>query len=88
MVRVDLLGTTFAVESDERPEYVQELVDYFAARVREIERTVKTPDTVKQAILAALLVTDELFRERRGATVVADTTSALVEVLDRSLRES
>lgn len=85
MVRVDLLGTSFAVESDEEPEYMQRLVAYYAGRVKEIERGVKTNDRLKQAILAALLVTDELFRERRGATEVERATADLLHFIDKSL---
>ncbi len=93
MMRIDLLGTSFQVQSDEDPEYVEEILEYYRARIAEIEETVATGDPLKKAILAALLVTDELFRCRSGGagTAVAGEmeliTRRLLERLDDALTE-
>lgn len=65
MVRIELLGTSFTIDADESPEYLNDLVDYLRSQVQEIEKTVATSDPLKKAILAALLVTDELFQEQQ-----------------------
>lgn len=67
-MRIELLGTSFQIQSDEDPEYVREILDYYQARIQEIEQSVATGDPLKKAILAALLVTDELFRHRHEGT--------------------
>lgn len=66
MMRIDLLGVSFQIQSDEDPAYVEEILGYYRARIQEIEETVATGDPLKKAILAALLVTDELYRCRSG----------------------
>ena len=63
-MRIELLGASFQIQSDESPEYIESLLDHFRSRISQIEHTVATGDPLKKAILAALLVTDELFAER------------------------
>lgn len=64
-MRIELLGASFQIQSDESPEYIEQLLEHFRSRVDQIEQTVATGDPLKKSILAALLVTDELFSERR-----------------------
>ena len=66
MTRIELLGASFQIQSDESPEYIERLLRHYRSRVIEIERSVTTGDPLKKAILAALLVTDELFRHQSG----------------------
>jgi cell division protein ZapA len=99
MMRIELLGTSFQIQSDESPEYVERILSYYRDRVSDIETSVATGDPLKKAILAALLVTDELFRERASqtpgdATIPADhareierITTSLIERIDSSLEE-
>lgn len=99
VIRIELLGTSFQIQSDESPEYVTRLLTHYRARVAEIERTVPTGDALKKAILAALLVTDELYQERAGQTVPTSApgpeqlaemeriTNRIIERLDSALPE-
>lgn len=73
MTRIELLGTSFQIQSDESPEYLERLLRHFGDRVDEIERSVSTGDPLKKAILAALLVTDELFRAESGSPPRTDS---------------
>lgn len=66
MMRIELLGVSFQIQSDEDPAYIEEILGYYRERIAEIEQSVATGDPLKKAILAALLVTDELFRSRSG----------------------
>jgi len=65
-MRIDLLGASFQIQSDESPEYIDRLLTHFRSRIEQIEQSVATADPLRKAILAALLVTDELFSERDG----------------------
>jgi cell division protein ZapA (FtsZ GTPase activity inhibitor) len=96
MMRIDLLGTSFQIKSDESPEYIGRLLDHYRARIDQIERTVATGDPLKKAILAALLVTDELFSQRDGqgsdsldlgshAQEIEEITTRLLSQLDETL---
>jgi cell division protein ZapA (FtsZ GTPase activity inhibitor) len=85
MMRIDLLGVSFQIQSDEDPEYVEKILGYYRDRIQEIEDTVATGDPLKKAILAALLVTDELFRCREEKT--DPTLTGEVEAITRRLLE-
>jgi len=99
MMRIELLGTSFQIQSDESPEYVERILTYYRDRVSDIETSVATGDPLKKAILAALLVTDELFRERSKPTGTDPTipedhareieriTTSLIERIDSSLED-
>lgn len=90
MMRIELLGTSFQIQSDESPEYIERVLAYYTARVEEIERTVATSDPLKKAILAALLVTDELFARRdtdKDAQEIEQITSRLLARLDATVGE-
>ncbi len=100
-MRIELLGTSFQIQSDESPEYIEKILNHYSDRVREIESSVATGDPLKKAILAALLVTDELFRERdhkttppRGVNLPADhvaeiekITLSLIDKIDSTFPE-
>lgn len=101
MMRIELLGTSFQIQSDESPEYVERILNHYTERVREIESSVATGDPLKKAILAALLVTDELYRERdenhtrprstgippEQAAEIEKITVSLIEKIDSTFPE-
>jgi cell division protein ZapA (FtsZ GTPase activity inhibitor) len=63
-MRIELLGTSFTIHTDEDPERVRDLVDYYKTKVQEIQGSVSTSDPLKIAILAGLLSADEVFKAR------------------------
>lgn len=85
MMRIELLGTSFQIQSDEDPSYIEEILAYYRERIGEIESTVATTDPLKKAILAALLVTDELFRTRAPQSEAA--VAGEIDVITRRLLE-
>lgn len=70
-MRIELLGQSFTIRSDEDPEYLGDLVDYYATKLQEVRDSVDTTDPVKLAILAGLITVDELFQAREDAGVSA-----------------
>lgn len=98
-MKIELLGTSFTLQSDEDPEYLDELVRYVAGKISEIKSTVSTRDNLKIAILAAVLLADELFKERehrnnreagddRTADEVNRIADALIARIDTTLGEA
>lgn len=98
MMRIELLGASFQIQSDESPEYIEQLLEHFRSRVEQIEQTVATGDPLKKSILAALLVTDELFSDRQNrassgsvhiapedADEIAQITSRIISEIDATL---
>jgi cell division protein ZapA (FtsZ GTPase activity inhibitor) len=85
-VELSLLGQTLTVRTEAPPEYIRQLAAYLEERVTEL-RGAGIKDPLASLTLAALDITDELFRAREDKTnqdgVVNTRLSALVEILDR-----
>jgi len=63
-LKVKILGTVFAIQSAEKQEYLEEIIQYYKQKVQEINEKAPATDPLKAAILAGLNVTDELFKEK------------------------
>jgi cell division protein ZapA (FtsZ GTPase activity inhibitor) len=85
-VELSLLGQTLTVRTEASPDYVRQLAAYLEERVTELTRS-GIKDPMAALTLAALDITDELFRARedkaRQDGDVKNRLGALVEILDR-----
>jgi cell division protein ZapA (FtsZ GTPase activity inhibitor) len=85
-VELSLLGQTLTVRTEASPEYVRQLAAYLEDRVAQLARG-GIKDTLAALTLAALDITDELFRARedkaRQDGDVHMRLGALVEMLER-----
>ena len=66
-IPIHVLGTSFTIQTDESPDYVSSLVDYVTSKINALEKSVSTKDTLRLAVLASILITDELFKERNNS---------------------
>lgn len=85
-VELSLLGQTLTVRTEATPEYVRQLAAFLEERVGELTRS-GIKDPMAALTLAALDITDELFRAREERTKqdgdVHTRLGALVDILDR-----
>ena len=85
-VELSLLGQALTIRTEATPEYVRQLAAYIEERVGELSRS-GIKDPMAALTLAALDITDELFRVRedraRQDGDVNTRLGALVEILDR-----
>jgi len=80
-VTVTILGTEYLIKGDADPDYIRKMARYVDDKMREIQQVSSGGSSlVKISILAALSITDELFRER------ADRES-LISGIDRKATE-
>jgi cell division protein ZapA len=63
-VEVEIAGQKLVIKSDEGPRYVQELADYVDAQLRQIAGGRSTLNLQRIALLVAIQIADELFREK------------------------
>ena len=63
-VNVEIAGQTLSIRSDEGPDYVQELANYVDAHLRELSGSRRTFSLQRTALLVAMQIADELFREK------------------------
>jgi cell division protein ZapA len=89
LVPVEIGGQTYPIRTDLDPAYVGRLAAYVDDRVRALSDATPTGDPIRLAVLAALNITDELFRcrdaSRARSGAIAERAQELEEILDRVL---
>lgn len=63
-VSVEIAGQRLSIRSDEGPEYVQELADYVDGHLRSLTGGRRSVSLQRMALLVAVQIADELFREK------------------------
>ncbi|MEW5814136.1 MAG: cell division protein ZapA [Spirochaetota bacterium] len=94
-VRLQILGTSFTIQVDEDPDYLNQLVAYVNTKIENVETTITGKNPLRTAIVTALLITDELFKERKNnankQALIQDSEEAerlakqIIEKIDKSL---
>ena len=62
--KVDILGASFTIKSEDPPEHIKQLVDYLERQIGSVQQAMPLVDPLKVAVVAALNIVDELFKER------------------------
>jgi cell division protein ZapA len=78
---VTIYGQEYTVRSDGDAEYVRRIASYLDARMREVAKQSNQVTSLRVAILAALNITDELFRVREIGSGEAETLRARADDL-------
>lgn len=61
-VKVTIVGEEYTIRSDTPPEHTRAVAEYLDSAIKRVLHGGQVVDTQKAAILAALQITDELFR--------------------------
>lgn len=89
--RVEICDRIYAITGAIDEEYLERLSAYVDGKMREIQESSRTVDTVKVAVMAALNIADELFQQRnqaeRADAAIADRSSRCSDMLDAVLPE-
>ena len=87
--RVEIFGSEYHIRADADADYVKTVAAFVDAKMSEIAQNQSLVSSTKVAILAAINIADELFKERRKREQteqdVSEKAQALSEVLTRSL---
>lgn len=67
-LQIDLLGTSFVIQSDETSEYLTSVYNQYKRTIKQIEAKSGITDQLKIAIIAGILLTDELYKEKTKHT--------------------
>lgn len=84
-VEVEIAGQKLVIKSDEGPGYVQELADYVDAQLRQIAGGRSTLNLQRIALLVAIQIADELFREKDLHRQFRTRVEAKLAALDLAL---
>jgi cell division protein ZapA len=88
-VSVEIFGQRYPIRSSLDAEYIKRLATYVDGKIRAAGDSAPSTDPVRLAVLAALNIADELFRQletsRASAGTVAERAEELERLLDRVL---
>ncbi len=65
-LKINLLGTSFTIQSDESQEYMDQLLRHYKKKVEETRNTVGVTDPLKLSILSGLFLVDDLYKAPAG----------------------
>jgi len=89
-VAVTIAGHRFTLRSDEEERMVKEMAAHVDRHLRELQKQTRAADTQSLAILTALQITEELWKERRQHAElrkkVGDKGRALLQFIEREGR--
>jgi cell division protein ZapA len=89
-VAVTIAGHRFTLRSDEDDRLVKEMAAHVDRHLRELQKQTRASDTQSLAILTALQITEELWKERRELAElrkqVRDKGRALLQFIEREGR--
>jgi cell division protein ZapA len=89
-VTVQIAGVRYALKTEEDDRWVKSVASFVEEKIREAQKRARTPDTQAAAVLTALQIAEELFREREGASElrrkIREKSQSLLDSLTREAR--
>ena len=85
VTKVSIVGEEYKVRSDVAPEHTKAVAAYLDREIRKVLGANSLMETHKAAILAAMSITDELFRERTTTRIVEEELRGLNNDVRRML---
>ncbi len=84
-VKVTIVGEEYTIRSDEPADHTRAVAVYVDQMMRGVMNAGPTVESRKAAILAALQITDELFKSRDGVEKMAERMRGISSELRRLL---
>ena len=84
-VKVTIVGQELTIRSDATPEHTREVAAYVDKTIRAIMNSGAVVESNRAAVLAALQITDELFRARNAHQELNASMDALSAEIRRGL---
>ena len=88
-IAIEVFGHRFSLQGEGDEAYFHELAEYVDAQMRTLAKQTRTSTPTKLALLAAINVTDQLFRQQRqkdsGESEMERRAQLLVETIDEHL---
>ena len=72
VIQINILGTSFALKAEEDLPYLEKIRDYYKNVCDEIQKNDGIQDQKQTAVLAGILIADELYKEKQKAVEAKD----------------
>lgn len=73
VVKVNIFGTEYPIKGESNAEYIQDVASYVNNKMIEIEKNLTVKSSLKVAILTAMNIADELYKEREEKNKLLST---------------
>lgn len=73
VIQINVLGTSFALRAEEELPYLEKIRDYYKNVCDEIQKNDGIQDQKQTAVLAGILIADELFKEKQKTIDAKDS---------------
>jgi cell division protein ZapA len=89
-LKIEILGTTFTVQSTADPDYLADITAYVREKIEEVKQHYTFADPLKISLIAALNMADDLFKEREGRSPglrgeISQAAQRLIDSIDEEL---
>ena len=88
VTQVEIFGQTYSVRAEGESSYIHDLARFVDSRMKEVAEQTATVDTTKIAILAALNISDDLYRVEKNRMDNPSDAVARAERLIRKLDDA
>lgn len=88
VLKVNIYGTEYPIRGEVDVEYIRRVAEYVDRKMREVDQSTAAKSSLKVAILAALNIADELFRERDEKAGLLKSFETKAEQLSKLLHEN
>jgi len=90
ILKVNIYGNDYPIKGNTDVDYIRKVAKYVDSKMREIGKNSSGESSLKVAILAALNITDELYRERSlrkepNSKELSTRLKKLIDVLDAKI---
>lgn len=68
ILKVNIYGTEYPIKGTTDVEYIKKVAQYVDSKMREVNKNISIDSSLKVSILAALNITDELFKAKEKST--------------------
>ncbi|KPL03307.1 MAG: hypothetical protein AMJ90_03335 [candidate division Zixibacteria bacterium SM23_73_2] len=90
-VRVNIMGEEYPIKADADRSYILQVASYVDSKMQDVSNRISVHSPVKVAVLTAMNIADELFRERQDKdkklSDIEERAQSLLHWLDRKLVE-
>lgn len=88
ILKVNIYGTEYPIRGEVDMEYIRRVAEYVDRKMREVDQNTTAKSSLKVAILAALNIADELFREREEKAGLVKSFETQADRLSQVLNEN
>lgn len=84
---VRIMGEEYPIKSDADSEYLIKLAQYVEEKIVTITSKIKLPHRLKSEVLAALLIADEYFTEKKKNAEIEQKLNELMAHIEENLNQ-